>query len=322
MTGGGRVTTRWVGETLLSTRLHVVEVSAGIVRRLAGTLPDPFESPTVRLDVTEHRPLAKRLVGDIAYEVLARVRTGPGLAVLTGAGLAELTDDQLRYLIVGISLVAGLPMKQNPEGDRLVSVRDEHPADPNVRGYRTRKGLKMHTDAADMAGLLCLRQGRDGGVNWFAHSCTVHDVLVDEVPRLVPELYRDWEWDRRGLEPPGEPPTLTSPVYSYYGGMLSCRYAPALLREGAARAGGALTPERVAVLDRFDEVAHRGPLTVTHRMARGESVWFDNYRILHAREEFVDGGAVTEQRHLLRTWVWLDEPPPLAAHFASPREVY
>lgn len=312
----------WVGEALRSTRSHLVEIPAATVQRLSATLPDPFMRPTAQLSVAQHRPLADRLVGDLAAEVLARIRRGPGLAVLTGVGLADLTDDQLSYLIFGISLVGGRPMKQNPEGDRLVSVRDEHPADPDVRGYRTNRGLKMHTDAADLAALLCLRQGCDGGVNRFAHSTTVHDVLVDEVPRLVPELYRDWEWDRRGLEPPGEPPTLTSPVYSYYGGMLSCRYAPVLLREGAARAGGALTPERVSVLDRFDEVAHREPLTVTHRMDRGESVWFDNYRILHARDEFVDGGDATEQRHLLRTWVWLDDPPPLAAHFASPREVY
>jgi hypothetical protein len=213
-------------------------------------------------------------------------------------------------------------MSQNPAGDRVVSVRDEQPSDPGARGYRTNKRLLMHTDAADVAGLLCLSPGSAGGSNTFASAETIHDVLIDESPELVPEYYRRWEWDLRGLQRSGERPTLSAPVYSYYGGRLRCRYASPLLRNGAARAGTELSPAQVQALDRFEEVAHRPALHVRHTLRRGESMWMDNYLVLHGREPFDDDAGRGRVRHLLRTWIWLHDAPILAPGFGSPREIY
>jgi hypothetical protein len=42
-------------------------------------------------------------------------------------------------------------------------VLDEYPAGVQARGYRTNKAQLMHTDDADIAGLLCLQQGASGG---------------------------------------------------------------------------------------------------------------------------------------------------------------
>jgi alpha-ketoglutarate-dependent taurine dioxygenase len=95
-----------------------------------------------------------------------------------------------------------------------------------------------------------------------------------------------------------------------------------LLRQGAARAGSQLTAEQIAALDRFEEVARRPELQLTYRLNRGESMWLNNYTVLHAREAFADQADGDQVRHLLRTWIWQHESPPLARCFASPREVY
>ncbi|MEH0972293.1 TauD/TfdA family dioxygenase [Micromonospora sp. CPCC 205546] len=313
---------RWTGASLRADGSFLVTVSRDEVAHLAKELPQQFEAPRDEVGADRHRPDAAALLGALAARIERPVGHGCGMAVVTGAGLADLTDGQLRYLLYGLSLVLGRPMAQNPAGERVVSVLDEHPGDAQARGYRTNKALLMHTDAADIAGLLCLQQGSSGGSNAFASAESVHDVLVNEVPELVHEYYRLWEWDVRGQQRPGTGPTLSSPVFSYYAGRLRCRYASVLLRQGAARAGGRLTAEQVAALDRFEEVARRPELQLTYRLSRGESMWLNNYTILHAREAFADEAVSGQVRHLLRTWIWQHDGPPLASCFASSREVY
>jgi alpha-ketoglutarate-dependent taurine dioxygenase len=318
----GANTRRWTGASLRAEGGYLVNVPPDQVDGLAKELPMQFEAPRDEAGADMHRPLATKLLAPLAEQINNRVTQGCGLAIVTGARLADLTDGQLRYLLYGISLVLGRPMAQNPAGERVVSVQDEHSADTQARGYRTNKALLMHTDAADIAGLLCLQQGSSGGGNTFASAETVHDVLVDEVPELLHEYYRLWEWDVRGQQRPGTSPTLTSSVFSYYAGHLRCRYASVLLRQGATRAGSHLTATQIAALDRFEEVARRPELQLDHRLSRGESMWLNNYTILHAREAFADGTDAGQARHLLRTWIWQHESPPLAGCFASSREVY
>jgi len=312
----------WTHEDLQPETKVLVTVDTESVALLRENLPagdtSNFNSP----DADQLDSGTAAVVAKISRAIWSRLHEGPGLVILSGGGLDELADNQLKQLILGISMTLGNPMIQNPAGDLVVSVRDEARRDPQARGYRTRDHLPMHTDAADVTGLMCLHQGAVGGNNFFVSAEAVHDALCDEEPDLVPEFYHRWEWDRRGLEPPGEPPVLVSSIFSYYRGYLSCRYAPKLLRDGPARAGHSLTPVRVRALDCFDEIATRPALRFSWCLSRGESVWLNNYAVLHAREAFVNGGQPTSERHLLRTWVWIRGGRPLAPVFASPREVY
>jgi hypothetical protein len=312
----------WTGPQLEASGAHLVTLESDQVEYLAKKLPDQFGTPRSEDDALRYRDEAVLLLGDLAGRILDRTLHGPGLAIVTGDGLEQLSDARLGAMLYGLSLVLGRPMAQNPAGDRIVSVRDEHPDDPNTRGYRTNKPLLMHTDAADVAGLLCLSQGRAGGSNMFTSAETLHDTLSDEAPDLLAAYYRPWRWSLGGLQREGIEPTLSQPIYSYYAGRLRCRYASALLRQGAERAGRSLTAEEVAALDRFEEAAHRPGLQLRYTLRRGESMWLDNYLVLHGREGFTDAAGPGPVRHLLRTWIWLHDGPTLAPGFASPREIY
>lgn len=251
-------------------------------------------------------------------------RLGPagiGLAILVGDGLDALTDGQLTALLLGLSALLGRPMAQNSEDEIIVSVRDERPADvQTARGYRSNARMVMHTDPTDVAGLLCLRQGAAGGASLFVNAATIHDVLARQVAALpaasLAEYYRLWSWDLRGMQRPGADPLVTTPIFSTHRGALSCRYGSLMLREGA-RATDGLSAEAAAALDLFEEVAQRPELGLRYTLRRGESVWINNYRVLHGREAFEDRAGTAQVRHLLRTWVWLHEQPPLARDFTA-----
>lgn len=308
----------WFGSDLARSGAHLVFVEPDDLGRLAAEFPNHVEHSHREGSAERARDSAKGLLGDLAKQILDRTQGGPGLAIVTGAGLEQLSDAELRAMLYGISLELGRPRAQNPQGDRIVSVRDEQPADSTARGSRTNHGLRMHTDPADVAGLLCLSQGIAGGANVFASAEAVHDVLAYEAPALLHEYYRLWDWDLAGQQREGARPTLTSPIFSYYRGHLSCRYASRLLRAAPARIGTKLTDRQVEALDRFEDVAQRPALQLTHSLRRGESMWLNNYAVLHGREGFTDGTGSGEVRHLLRTWLWLHEGPALAPSFAHP----
>lgn len=318
MTNSTGTAAAWKGPELTRGGGHIQALDIARVRRLARELPTVFEIPHDEDATHAFRSRMVELTGDIAVDLGQRLRYGPGLAVVSGPGLDELTDGQLTALLYGLSVQLGRTMGQNPEGELIVSVLDDRPTDiANARGYRTNERMLMHTDAADAAGLVCLSQSTSGGSSLFASSAAVHDVLTDAAPGAVHMYHRLWHWDLRGLQRPGVPPTLASPIFSSYGGELSCRYGSLMLRRGAEAVAGKLTAEEEAALDLFEEVSLRPELTIRHNLLRGESVWMNNYRVLHGREEFDDSPAAERPRHLLRTWIWLDDSPPLAPRFAE-----
>jgi hypothetical protein len=308
----------WMGYDLAGTGDHYHIVDSKSLARLAQKLPAEFQIPDTAKAADEFRVQAKDLLDDIAAVILEKTQSHPGLAILVGEGLDELTDGQLTAMLYGLSLILGRPIAQNLAGERLVPIRDERPADTqNARGYITKDRMLLHTDASDLAGFVCLSQAASGGANLFASAAAVHDVLTNEAPELLHEYYRLWNWNVGGLQIPGSPLTVSSPIFSFYAGELSCRYGSSMLRKGASGAGGHLTAEQVRALDLFEEVVQRPEVVLRHALRRGESVWMNNYRVLHGRDAFEDGLSVNQVRLLLRVWVWLDSRPVLAPAFAS-----
>jgi len=312
------ILTAWKAADLAATGDHMQIVGDRSIDRLARELPLEFHVPRSEVSRSEFRLQITGLLNDLAEELIARVRSGLGLAILVGAGLERLSDDQLAAMLYGLSILIGRPLPQNPAGDLVASVRDQHAADvENARGYLTNEKMLLHTDPADVAALLCLHQSDTGGANLFSSSAAVHDALTDAAPGTIHEYYRLWEWNLSGLKVRGENPTLPSPIFSYYAGELSCHYGSRLIRDGALRAGVQLTTAQVAALDLFEQVAQCEDLSLRHTLRRGESVWMNNYRILHGRDAFGDGSSRGSTRHLLRAWIWLNEGPRLAPDFAS-----
>lgn len=312
-----RQRTAWVGADLESTGEHLVRLDAADVARLVDALPADFRTP----DPAGYDEVRARMVGPlggIAAAISDRIGpSGPGLAFVVGDDLRAMRDAQLTPLVFGLSVLLGRPMAQNAENEVIVSVRDLKPADvKTARGYTSNDKMLMHTDPTDVAGLLCLERSAVGGAGLFIDAATVHAELLRLDPDAVARYHSPWTWDLRGMQRPGVERLVRSPIFSRHDEMLSCRYGSLLLREGA-RATGGLTEDTAALLDRFEEVAQRTQLCLRYALNRGESVWVNNYRILHGREGFEDEAGRNQVRHLLRTWVWLHDKPRLADDFTA-----
>lgn len=208
-------------------------------------------------------------------------------------------------------------MAQSSDDELVVTVRDTRPANvATARGYLSNGPMLMHTDPTDVAALLCLQASPLGGASLFSSADAVRDVLAADAPADLHRYYAPWTWDLRGMQAPGTSPHVPTPIFGQRAGRNSCRFGSLMLREGA-RAAGSFTDGAAAALDRFEAVADRPSLRLRHVLRRGESVWMDNYRVLHGREEFHDRSGADRARSLLRVWLWRHERPELAPGFEA-----
>jgi hypothetical protein len=296
-----------------------VEVNSAVSVALSRSLPKDFSPPDGREDEGEFRVEMSWQLGDLARDVSQRLGpSGPGLAIVTGPELAQLTDGQLKALLFGVSSLLGRPIGQTADGERVVSVVDERPSDAeNARGYVTNARMLMHTDPTDVAALLCLRQGAHGGSGLYASAETILNALTETAATIVPEYFRLWPWDLRGMQRPDAARIVLTPIFGTQYGELICRYGSSMLRQGAMRRAGDRLADYRIILDIFDEVAQRPELALHYTLRRGESIWLNNYRILHGRERFEDEVASGMVRHLLRTWIWLHMRPAIPPEFLA-----
>jgi hypothetical protein len=261
---------------------------------------EPLAPPWVHEHVPRLRSVAVSQISDFVARSLA---AEGGLCIVSGDGLAALSDDTLACLHLSVAGALGKPVGQNRAGEKLVVVHaSQGPGAPGLRGYQSNDNMRPHSDAGDFVGLMCLSQAGAGGTSLFASALEIHDHLSLEAPELLPEYYRDWYWNVGALGFPGVNKPYKSPIFSVCRGRLSCRFGSSLLRDGATAAGETLTDAQVAALDLFEEVALRDGVVARYKLTRGEFVWMNNQRLLHGRDAFSESERTDGKRRLLRAW--------------------
>jgi hypothetical protein len=244
------------------------------------------------------------------------IRHGRGFVLIRGVPVENWTPAQSEMFFWGLGQHLGLPGAQNPQGDLLGHVRDQHTSE-DARFYRTNKALAVHTDTADVVGLLCLKPAQSGGLSQIASSVAVFNELLRRAPQLVPRLFQPFYFDTKG-----EGGVRAFPI-------APCRYADGELRtfwqsdyyrsvRGVPWAP-ALTDDERTLLDLYDEIANSPDFRLDMDLQPGDVQLLSNHTILHARSGFIDWPERERQRHLLRLWLSLPETKSLKLRWLTIR---
>jgi hypothetical protein len=249
------------------------------------------------------------LDGDLAA-VLQRIRNGPGLLIMRGFPVDKYDAERMQTVYWGIGTHFGIGVSQSADGDYLGHVTNVAKAS---RGYTTDRELNLHTDSAEIVGLLCIRDAREGGLSIYSSSLKVHEIIEREHPEYLPVLERGFRCDRRGEEAPEDDPVTPYrvPVFSTRDGVLSCRFVRGVIDKGAERLGEKLSTLEQEALACFEEVAMRDDLRFEVTLRPGEASFINNYEILHARTGFVDRDDPAKKRLLYRLWLEGQPPRPM-----------
>lgn len=231
---------------------------------------------------------------------------GIGFEVLRGLPVHRYDQKLAATIFCGVGAHLGSARSQNAQGHILGHVRDTGVSsrDPDVRIYQTAERQSFHTDSADVVGLLCLRDAREGGDSLLVSALSIYNRFRATRPDLLDCLFEPVATDRRGEIPPGQKPFMEIPVLSWYDDHLTVFYQRQYI-ESAQRFPDAprLGPRRLAALDLFDALAEDPDLHLRMRLQPGDMQFVYNHSQLHDRTAFVDWAEPERRRHLLRLWL-------------------
>lgn len=243
---------------------------------------------------------------------------GHGFEVLRGLPVAGYTQEFAATIFCGLGAHLGSSRSQNAKGHILGHVRDigADASDPNSRIYQTCARQSFHTDSADLVGLLCIQDAKEGGESLLVSAESIYNRMKSERPDLLALLFDPVATDRRGEVPEGEKPFMEIPVLSWYQGFLTVFYQRQYINS-ATRFDEAmkLTPQHVEALDYFDSLANDPDLGLAMRLVPGDMQFVYNHSQLHDRTGFLDWPDQSQRRHLMRLWLSLEGDRPLPEYF-------
>ena len=256
--------------------------------------------------------------GEHIAELKQTLLSGVGLKVLRGLPIKKYSEAFAATIFCGIGAHIGSARSQNADGHILGHVRDigADANDPNSRIYQTCERQTFHTDSADVVGLLCIREAREGGKSLLVSAETIYNRMKQERPDLLEKLFDPIATDRRGEIPNGAKPYMEIPVLSWHEGYLTVFYQRQYI-DSAQRFEGAmkLSPEHVEALNMFDALANNPELCFGMQLQPGDMQFVYNHSQLHDRTGFLDWPDPSQRRHLMRLWLSIEGDRPLPESF-------
>lgn len=247
-------------------------------------------------------------LGARVREWAREVHHGRGFLLVRGAPVGEWSTTESEWFFWGLGQHLGQPGAQNPQGDLLGHVRDQRTGG-DVRFYRTNKALAVHTDTADIVGLLCLKPAMSGGLSRIASSVAVYNELLARAPRLAPLLFQPFWFDTKGE---GGVRAFPIPPCRYSEGVLRSFWQSDYYRSVDKLSHvPKLSAEERELLDVYDGIANSPEFYLDMELAPGDVQLLSNHTVLHARTSFEDYPEPERMRHLLRLWISVPEPLPL-----------
>lgn len=241
---------------------------------------------------------------------------GHGFCLIRGFPMEgySLEDIKLRFWAFGQHL--GYLSPQNNMGHLIGDVRDNRdqlpPEQVAERAYNSNRYLGYHCDTTDIVALLCIRPAKKGGTSTIMSSPMLYNIMLEERPDLLPELFKPFPFGYPVNEiPAGHPGYYTSPIFSICNGVLSCHLIPDVIREGIEiwkKYGKELSDKQQEAFRYLEDLTeNRTDLRLDMNFQPGDMQFLNNHTVLHARTDFVDHPELEKRRHLLRIWVTLRE---------------
>src|ERR1700736_841919 len=306
----------WSGPELTADESWTYRAGDDDVRELDAALAVARErSPIVERTARDAFPLPT-LSARLA-RIGEQLENGRGMYLLRGLPVARWGVLETARALWGLGTYLGRAIPQNARGDLVGHVREEgkERSDPTARGYQTRVAQSLHVDRCDVVGLLCVNKAKSGGMSRVVSSMRVYNELLERFPWHLGVLYTPFAIDLRGEERSGEPPVYYRPVYSYFGGALSCGANATYIRSGQERVGRPLNAAQAEAIDAFYAVCEEHALSMD--LEPGDLQLLNSYVTLHDRTAYEDHEEPERKRHMLRLWLQNTKRRPLAPGFGT-----
>lgn len=314
--------TAWRASDFKDEQEWIVALSPAHLNELRDAVAAPETNGTLGFG-REALPLPS--LGPILEELSDEIQNGRGFAVLRGLDISQYPLEELERLLWGIGTYIGAGIVQNADGDLIGHVTDHgetyagtDPYKSGIRGYRTKIALPPHTDSCDVVGLMCVRKAKSGGESSVVSAMAIYNEIMATRPDLIEPLCEGFHIDLVGKGTAADQISFKRiPVFSYFGGKLSCRYNKRQIEIGAEKSGQPLSQKHQEAVDLVRELSMHPDFRLAMDLAPGDIQFLNNRVTLHARETFEDHESPNEKRLMLRLWLSTPRGRPLAPELAD-----
>jgi hypothetical protein len=273
------------------------------------TLLDVLRESGLRPPMIKRDDFSAPALTELLSSVGREIETGFGVARIGGLPADDFDFADLETVFWSLGLLLGHPVSQNSAGQCIAHVVDRGVSydQANARGYTTRAELVPHCDAGpDFVGLLCVHPSRSGGESSLASSMAIYNEILGKHPEYLDDLYRGFYHDLRGEGPTGRLDELTNhpiPIFSYFGGQLSCSFNTKSMEQANDKLGKNYTKGQKAAVDCIIDLARESTFRYDMVFQSGDIQFVNNHTVLHSRNAYEDFDDLERKRRLLRLWI-------------------
>ena len=151
---------------------------------------------------------------------------------------------------------------------------------------------------------MCLKQAKSGGANDIVSSAAIHNLLLQDHPGLLEELYRPFYYKRHNVDTGNSLPYCRQPIFSLTQGKFACNLLRVLIdRAYALPELPDMTNAQHEALDAIEALANQPGIHAGILQQPGDMLFMNNWVTLHRRSEFEDYTEPERKRHILRVWI-------------------
>ncbi len=263
---------------------------------------------TVLLDPADFdMPECQRVMGNVRQALDG----GCGFALVDRMPVDDMSKEEAKALYWILSSMVSRPVAQKLDGTMLYDVHDtgaQAAPGSGIRPDKTNIDLTFHNDNAynnpmpDYVGLLCLKPAKSGGLSRVMSFETAYNALLDRHPAAIERLYAPFPFDRQKEFFPGDPETISAPIFENGPG-LNARLGLHQIRNGYAMTEARMDDEAAKAIAALEDVFSDIALQFTFMMEAGQFQFVNNKVIGHSRTRFEDFETEEERRHLVRIWM-------------------
>ncbi len=215
--------------------------------------------------------------------------------------------DALRRMVESIATQIGFLVPQTYANNLIALIEDkgkDYKAS-STRGHQTSAGLPFHSDRCDLNVMLYVRGASEGGhVSVVSYEKSARSLERVHASALA-MLFEDFPFDLRNERIFPTPEWYLRPIlWKHEHGALRGHYIRRFITDARRHPGCPhLRKDQLDALDAFDAVLDDLRPEHTFNPLPGELLIVNNYRVMHARDRYADGGEQGGGRLAIRAWV-------------------
>ncbi len=309
----------WLADELAQREDWVLRLGTEALGEIEAALAAVKDRGLALKDVTARDFPIPSMAGDFR-EVKRLLADGPGVCLIRGLPVERYGREDIELILWGLGTHVGKAITQSYRGDVIGEVMDMSHTGDTRRAYRSPLPLNLHIDSVDVAGLLCIRRARRGGMSLVASSFAIHNAILAERPDLMPALYAGYRCEHSEAVDSGEDAITPHrvPVFGRLGDKFVCNFHNRPMARALARDDLEREPERLEAFEMFKAMSEREAFIHRMMLEPGDLQFLNNRTVLHGRTDFEDYDGLERKRLLLRLWLsmpdWMALPPHMKSH--------